>query len=293
MQSVSIVGVGRVGGALALALSRNGFNIENLIYRRSETAEEIASLISPPPSLLSIASAFQIASDVIFIATPDPEIESTASAISSAAKTGATVFHTSGSLSSEVLRALKAKGVHTGSVHPLTSISDPVLGADRFAGAYFCIEGDDDAVTIASQIVASLGGIPFSIPTNHKALYHAAAVMACGHLVALEDIAIEILSKCGLDPAEAKKILMPLIKSTVENLAIQSNREALTGSFARADVSAFDRHMTSFEGKVDGDLIQIYLLLGERSLELAEQQGADAGSVGKLRDRINMAKRNP
>jgi predicted short-subunit dehydrogenase-like oxidoreductase (DUF2520 family) len=293
MQSVSIVGVGRVGGALALALSQKGFTVENLIYRGSETAEEIAPLISPPPSLVSIDSTFQIASEVVFITTPDPEIESVALAISAAIKIGATVFHTSGSLSSEVLRKLQTKGIHTGSVHPLASISDPVLGADRFGGAYFCIEGDEEAVKIAVQLVSALGGIPFSIATEYKALYHAAAVTACGHLVALEDIAIEMLSKCGLDPAEAKKILMPLIKSTVENLAMQSNSEALTGSYARADVSAFERHMSSFEGKVDDDLIQIYLLLGERSLELAEQRGADAGRIGELRERIKIAKRNP
>lgn len=293
MQSVSIVGVGRVGGALALALSQKGISIENLVYRSPDKAHEIASLISPRPALVSIDSAFQLTSDIVFITTPDPEIESAALALSSAIKNGSTVLHASGSLSSGVLRRLFANGIHAGSLHPLVSISDAILGAGRFAGAYFCIEGDEQAVEIATQLVFLLGGIPFSIATESKALYHAAAVTASGHLVALEDIAIEMLSKCVIERDEAKKILMPLIKSTVENLAIQTNSEALTGTFARADLSAFERHIEAFGGKVDGNFVQIYLLLAERSLELAEQRGADTGRVRELRERIKMAKRNP
>jgi len=52
------------------------------------------------------------------------------------------IFHTSGSLSSEILKDLKAVGCPTGSIHPLVSISDVRLGAERFADAYFCVEGD-------------------------------------------------------------------------------------------------------------------------------------------------------
>jgi len=39
---ISIIGIGRVGGALAIALAKNGCEIENLVARKKENAEKIA-----------------------------------------------------------------------------------------------------------------------------------------------------------------------------------------------------------------------------------------------------------
>jgi hypothetical protein len=38
------------------------------------------------------------------------------------------------------------------------------------------------------------------------------------------------------------------------------------------------------------DVVEIYLLLGERSLKLAEANGADASDVQRIRERISIAK---
>ena len=57
---------------------------------------------------------------------------------------------------------------------------------------------------IAEKLVTDLGGKSFSIETKYKTLYHASAVTACGHLVALLDVAFEMLSKCGLDEENCK-----------------------------------------------------------------------------------------
>jgi predicted short-subunit dehydrogenase-like oxidoreductase (DUF2520 family) len=177
-------------------------------------------------------------------------------------------------------------------MHPLVSVSDPVVGADRFRGAYFCIEGNDEAVAAASELAESLGGNPFSIETKFKPLYHASAVMACGHMVALIDAALEMLSRCGIESERAQDVLLPLIRSTIENLETQSPAEALTGTFARADADAFERHLLAFDDEVSGEIRDIYLLLGERSMDLAERRGADPEKVAELRSRISIAKRN-
>ena len=42
------------------------------------------------------------------------------------------------------------------------------------------------AVEAAKKIVDALGGKSFSIETKYKTLYHASAVTACGHLVAVD-----------------------------------------------------------------------------------------------------------
>lgn len=290
MQSVSIIGLGRMGGALAIALSRAGYRVENLIYR-STAVGAITGRISPSARLISFEDLEDVNSDIIFITSADSEIASISSQIASKVKAGSLVFHASGSLSSEILSDVTRVGCYTGSIHPLVSISDPIRGSERFAGAFFCVEGEDNAIAVAREIVANLGGESFSIDTRHKSLYHASAVTASGHLVALIDVAIEMLTKCGVEPDESKRILMPLITSTIENLEVQSTAKALTGTFARADVSTFERHLDALKENVSSEIRRVYLDLGDRSLDLAELEGQDSDNIRKIRDGIMLALR--
>ena len=293
MRKISIIGVGRLGGALAIALSKKGFVIENLIVKTAETAQRIAGIIEPKPRIAALAELSEISSEVVFVTTQDFEIETIAESLAEKLQNSKPfVFHTSGSLSSEVLAPLRQIGCPTGSIHPLVSVSDAVLGAKRFGGAYFCLEGATEAVRVAEKIVGQLGGKPFSIETKYKALYHASAVTACGHLVAVIDAAIEMLAKCGLGETQAKETLLPLIKSTVENLEVQTTAEALTGTFARADVKTFEKHLAALTRDVSGEAREIYLQLGARSAHLAKRQGANAVNLSEILNKISLAKKN-
>lgn len=289
---ISIIGIGRLGGALATALSRKNYAVENLCARNVKNAAEIIKSINPPPKILSEDELSKITSDVIFITTQDYEIEAVAEKLKNNLSNKPIVFHTSGSLSSAVLKELKDVGCAVGSIHPLVSISDWQLGAERFANAFFCVEGDEKSVRVANEIVEQLGGKPFSISTEFKALYHASAVTASGHLTALVDAAIEMLTKCGLQENEAQTILLPLIESTIENLETQATADALTGTFARADVGTLERHLEVLEKNVSPQLLEIYLLLGMRSIQLAERQGASRANLEKIREKLLLAKTN-
>lgn len=292
MQSISIVGIGRAGGALALALSEADYRIDYLVHRDDSTAREIAQYLPDSSKLASSYEFPSITSDIVLIATADPDIASTASSLAAALGSDRpVVLHTSGSLSSSILGSLSSMGCPTGSLHPLVSISDAVSGSQNFSGAYFCIEGDAKAVATAEDIVRTLKGNAFSIPTEFKPLYHAAAVTAAGHIVALIDIAIEMLSRCGVEEARAKDILFPLIASTIKNLEVQTTEQALTGSFARADVAALERHLRSMDGVVSPEIRDVYLRLGERSLDIALSNGANAGEIQRMRELISIAKR--
>ena len=290
--SISIIGAGRLGGAMALALSRKKYRIENLAARKVETVSKIGKLIEPSPVILATNNFLTLTSDVVFITTQDSEIRNVAEQLAEQLPNKPFVFHTSGALSSEVLKSLKSTGCSVGSIHPLVSISDAMLGSEKFANAYFCVEGDDEAVKIAEDIVNQLDGKPFSIPTEHKTLYHASAVTACGHLVALVDAAIEMLTKCGLDETKAQKVLLPLIKSTVENLDTQTTAEALTGTFARADTETLREHLAVLPVNISPEILEIYLILGARSLDLAERHGANRETIEKMRGQILLAKSN-
>jgi predicted short-subunit dehydrogenase-like oxidoreductase (DUF2520 family) len=290
MISVTIIGVGRVGGALALSLPPDTYTIQALVFRGDSNSDNIASQVSPRPMTSAIDELYLITSDVIFITTQDAHIASTAKALAGKISGSPIVFHTSGSYASSILDELKEIGCQTGSVHPLVSISKADMGPTRFPGAFFCVEGTPEAVETGKQIINDLGGRPFSIETKFKTLYHAAAVTACGHLVALFDASVEMMTKCGLSADEAKNILMPLVTSTVQNLSEQSTAAALTGTFARADIETFTRHLTALNENVSDDLLEIYLLLGERSLELAAKQGVSPARIDTLRTKVSIAK---
>jgi len=294
MKTISIIGVGRIGGALALAFNKKSKNyrIENLISRNPDKAHKITENLIDKPNIYTINETEKIKSEIILICTQDSEILNVAEQLTGKLQHKPYIFHVSGSLSSEILNDLKNIGCKTGSIHPLVSVSDAFLGAQRFENAYFCVEGETSAVKLAEKIVKDLNGKPFSIETKHKILYHAAAVTACGHLVAVIDTALEILDKCGLENENARKILLPLIKSTIENLETQTAEQALTGTFARADYPTFEKHLDNLEKNVSPLAVEIYLLLGERSLQLAEKQGADPKSLNKIRKKITLAKKN-
>ncbi|MDQ3633370.1 MAG: DUF2520 domain-containing protein [Acidobacteriota bacterium] len=293
MKSVSIIGVGRVGGALALALCEKGYRIENLISHNIENASKIAEQISSSPGIKTLQN-FQITSeDIIFIAVQDSEIKNVVEKLTqNPPKNETFFFHTSGSLSSEVLSLLKNNKCKTGSIHPLVSISDSFIGVKRFKDSYFCVEGDSEAVKIAEKIVEDLGGKSFSIETKYKTLYHASAVTACGHFAALINTAAEMLETCGIKKSEAKKILMPLVKSTFENMEEQSFAEALTGTFARGDLETLEKHIETLKENATREQAAIYLLLGEQSLKLAGEQGINKNTLEKMTKKISLAKKN-
>lgn len=289
---ISIIGIGRLGGALAIALSANGCEIENLVARNTENSKKIIEVISQKPRILKTSELEEISSEIILITTQDSEIETVAESLSRSLKVKPFVFHTSGSLSSENLQKLKADGCPVGSIHPLVSVSDSLTGAKHFRDVYFCLEGETTAVEKAKELVEILGGKPFSIETRYKTLYHAAAVAACGHLVAVIDVALEMLQKCDLSEEDAREILLPLIKSTIENLETQRTEQALTGTFARADAETLSRQIDVLSKNVSNEIFEIFLLLGARSLRLAEAQGASPNKISQMREMISLAKTN-
>lgn len=282
MITVSIVGAGRVGGALAISLPSEKYLVEGLYSSGREPGDN--------SSVLTVDEVGEITSDIVFVTTQDANIREASIAAGKKMKDFAAIFHTSGACDSSIFSELSENGHPAGSIHPLVSISRPEVGPERFRGAFFCVEGDDAAVRLGKQIVSDLGGRPFSIDTKFKTLYHAAAVTACGHLVALFDASVEMMTKVGLSSEQSKEILMPLVLSTVNNLNEQDTAAALTGTFARADIETFTRHLTSLNDNVSDELLEIYLLLGERSLELAARQGVNADRIDRLRTKVSIAK---
>jgi predicted short-subunit dehydrogenase-like oxidoreductase (DUF2520 family) len=296
--TVSIIGAGRLGCALALALLRRGYTIEAVMARRLGHARRAAKLVGTNTHALASTELDKLpCSDILFITTPDDCIREVAvglaatidsykrnkkSADEGKGNRGRTALHASGALSSDALQSLRDAGFATGSMHPLVSVSDSVHGAESLNSAFFCLEGSSSAVRVAQRVVRALGAQSFSINAEDKALYHAAAVMASGHVTALFDIAMEMLARCGLTPRSARKVLLPLLKSTLENLYTSDPARALTGTFARADTATVKRHLAALHSQAMTDALAAYQLLGKRSLQLAKTAGARPDALREI-----------
>jgi predicted short-subunit dehydrogenase-like oxidoreductase (DUF2520 family) len=277
--TISVVGAGRLGTALARALFLAGYRIQALVSQRASHAKAAAALIDRSAVAFSANQLHLLPpSKLILITTPDdkiPEIAQKLAVLQKEPVPGAVVLHTSGAMSSDVLSPLSDHGFHVGSLHPLVSVSNSRAAADIFSGAFFCLEGDVPAVNIARAIVRSLRGESFSIPSQNKPLYHVAAVMASGHVVALFDLATTMLVQCGLTEKKARQVLLPLLQSTVRNLMTSDPAHALTGTFARGDLVTVKRHLKALTASGFSSTLEIYKLLGGKSLELASESDLD------------------
>jgi predicted short-subunit dehydrogenase-like oxidoreductase (DUF2520 family) len=268
---VSIIGSGRLGTALAVALARRGYSIRSLVARRPQKAQQAARLLDAEVQVLAAKQLRSLlTADVFLITVPDDQIADVAAELSRLRFTGI-ALHTSGALSAEILAPLREKGWRIGSVHPLMSVSDARDGAAALRGGYWSVEGDKDALRVAKEIVRDLGGKSFSIRSEDKPLYHAAAVMVSGNVTALFDVALEMLVQCGLTRKTARLVLLPLIASTLRNLEIMDPAEALTGTFSRGDVETVKRHLASLKKHELAGALELYRLLGLRSLELTKK----------------------
>jgi predicted short-subunit dehydrogenase-like oxidoreductase (DUF2520 family) len=301
--TISIIGAGRLGTTLGRALAEAGYRIQGVSSRRAVTARRAAKLIGPSVQPVAGLRFDKLPdTDVLLITTPDDVIGSIAAQLSRSHRSVAeaekgnprrpksrrrVVLHASGALSSAVLEPLRSAGFAVGSMHPLVSISNPSVPIAVFRGAFFCLEGERMAISVARALARDLGAETFSISTSRKPLYHAAAVMSSGHVVALFDIATEMLVECGLSPARARAVLVPLLQSTVLSLVSQAPAQALTGTFARGEATTAREHLAALKTGDLGEGLAAYKLLGKRALRLAAKKGLSRKALAELAAEID------
>lgn len=288
-----------MGTALGVALRRAEHHIEVVVTKTVPSARRAAKLIGgraatladrPPKNAPDTVSRL-VQSDLLLISTPDDVLKAVAATLAGRirragpdrGKAQRYALHTSGAVSSEVLAPLRAVGFSVGSLHPLVSVSDAGAAYDRFRDAHFCVEGDRAATRVARSLVKELGGHPFTIASDAKPLYHAAATVSSGHVTALFDLAIEMLQECGLTKGRARQILAPLLKSTAANLGTQSPADALTGAFARGDVATVAKHLEALKAKKMTLAADLYAVLGLRAVRLAESTKRNRRSLSDIK----------
>lgn len=243
MKRVRIIGPGRAGRSLGRALRDVGWAADPEYRGRGDELGDAA-----------------VGVDVVVIATPDDVIAAVADAIGPVA--GTAVVHLSGSRGLEELRGHR----RAGALHPLVSLPDDEVGARRLTrGAWFAVAGDPIVVEMAT----ALGGRTFEVADEHRAAYHAAAVIASNHLVALLGQAERVGGSAGV-PFEA---LVDLVRVTVANVADLGPAAALTGPAARGDDETIRRHLAA----LGDDERAAYEAMAAEARRLAGRTGPAAG----------------
>lgn len=273
--SVAVIGGGRLGTAMGRQLAAAGYRITGVCCRTEASARRSAAVIGTETA---VTDPLEITPQavLVLITTPDDTIAETYQAIvkRNGFSQDATVLHCSGSLPSTILTAPGDTGIAKGSFHPLQSFAAAdKTDANPFAGIVAAIEGDRRALEIATRIGKDLAVSCFTIRTESKALYHAAAVVASNYLVSLVDIAFSLLESAGINRQDAVTILYPLIRGTLANIGTVGIPEALTGPIARGDVKTIEDHLHHIRVR-NKDLQGIYSHLGMHTIRLAEKKGS-------------------
>ena len=277
---LQIIGPGRAGLALGAALQGKDA-VGQLTFVGRTDLPPAHPLFSGPEPAARYRTAVDSAAhpdSILLIAVPDHAIAPVAEAVAaSALPAPVPVLHLSGALGSEVLSPLAARGIPTGSLHPLVAFADEDA-ATLLSGAWFGVEGDVAACRAAERIVEWLGGTVLPLSTEGKPLYHAAAVMASNHLVALLSVAEEWMQRAGVPAEVARGALLSLAEGAMENVRRRGPVEGLTGPVVRGDLSTVSAHLARLSGK---DL-HLYSVLASIALELASQRGLDEAAAAGI-----------
>ncbi len=270
----AVIGVGRLGSALARALRAAGYNLSLVMGSSpdSATARTLASEIGCSPAR-SIDEILERAG-VVFLCVPDARLTEVVDKL--AAETQSVIYkgevtrligHTAGSVGVSVLEPLASAGWEVFALHPAVSIADRNTLPEVLRNRYAALTASEGAKQTALEIARSIGLIPFELPEEARAAYHLSCAVASNFLVTLAALAGRIAADAGVGDPSA--LHLSLMQSTIDNLSKLRPDEALTGPIARGDVSTVAAHL---EVLADSNpaMLDPYIALARATLELAD-----------------------
>jgi predicted short-subunit dehydrogenase-like oxidoreductase (DUF2520 family) len=179
IESVKVIGAGRVGSAVMARLAERGVEARN---------DAQIVLLCVPDSAIAATVRCQ---------TPDPS---------------QWVAHTSGATG---LSALDPH-VRRFGLHPLRSFTR-ARGPEQLDGAPAAITAEtDEARRVGFDLARLLGLEPFTLAEEDRALYHAGAAIASNYLVTLQRAAAEIFREVGAPEDGIRSLMQSVIDNGFE-----------------------------------------------------------------------------
>ncbi|MBA2571011.1 MAG: DUF2520 domain-containing protein [Chloroflexi bacterium] len=283
---IGIIGAGRVGTALGVALVRAGWPVVAVASRDPDRRARFAALV-PTAHAFASPSGLLDEVDVVLVCVPDDVIGAVAAEVR--LYSGQAIVHTSGALAAEILSPARAAGTSIGSFHPLVAVADPERAVADMRGATVALEGDPDLLPLLADMAEAIGAQPVRLPPGGKPAYHAAAMLAAGGFIGLLDGIAEVARGAGLDEAGSLAVYGPLIRQSLANAEALGIAAALTGPFARGDRGTVVAHLDALQRLAPGAL-PLYRTVAEREIALAQRRGElSAEAAGSLRGLLDPA----
>ncbi len=239
--TLNVVGCGRVGQTLARLLHERGLcQVQDLKARSPESAHRAASFIGAGQAVDTLAAMRP--AELWMLSVPDTQVQAVASELATVwpgppGHRTPMAFHCSGFLQAAAMAALGGRGCTLASVHPVLNFASASTGVAQFPGTPCGIEGEATALDILRPLLEGIGGRCFAVQSEHKALYHAAAVFSSNYLVVLQAIAREAWLAAGVPQELLPDVHAALLQATVTNTLALGPAGAITGPAARGDTA--------------------------------------------------------
>lgn len=282
-ERVSVIGMGKVGTALASVLSSRGYEVTKVCDTSEEHRKRAAMLVGATVTDDCIEAARD--ADIVLIATPDGAIEGVCRRVADSGLevAGKIFLHMSGAVTLSALDSARERGATTLCVHPLQTFADLEGAVRSLPGSTFAVTCSPEVEPWARGLVEEMGGRMLLVKEGDKALYHAAAVMACSFLTVVEYAAFEACLGLGFSEQEAAEAFIPLVGATLENVARMGAVESLTGPLVRGDAGTLEANLAALE-RFDPDIAELYRSVSLYGLRLVAERGElDEDTIGKMR----------
>lgn len=270
LPTLNIIGAGRLGKTLAHLWQQSGtVRIQAVCNRSLASSQRAAGFIQAGQAHEDYAQLPR--ADLWLLACGDDQLGHCCQQLCAQhAFSGQEImFHCSGALTAqEALAPAQTVGLHIASIHPIKSFADPQQAVHSFGGTHCGMEGDEAALNQLIPLFENIGAQLFAIKAQAKTLYHAASVIACNYLVALQELSIQTYQQAGVEREQAMQILQPIVQDTVGNIFTLGTQAALTGPIARGDVRTVTKQLVALQSW-QADYADIYRLLGKVATQLA------------------------
>ncbi|WP_020559695.1 Rossmann-like and DUF2520 domain-containing protein [Thiofilum flexile] len=284
MKTLNILGAGRLGQTLGyLWHHHSALTLQALANRTLASTQTAQQFIGAGQCFTLDHIAAMPKADLWLLACPDDHIQTYCEQLAATHDlTNCLVFHCSGALTAQaVLASAQQQGAGVASIHPIKSFAQPSLAIQTFSGTYCGVEGDSAALQTLIPLFDTLGTHCVGIKAEAKTLYHAASVIACNYLVALQELALQTYAQAGVERDQALAILQPIVTTTVENIFQLDTTQALTGPIARGDVQTVAKQIHALQNW-NRRYAELYQSLGQIALQLAQKQHNLAPSSTEL-----------
>jgi predicted short-subunit dehydrogenase-like oxidoreductase (DUF2520 family) len=246
--SVAIIGPGRAGTAVGVALVRAGHRVVAVGGGSEASRTRFMSYVAGARGCADVGDAVTD-TGLVVLAVPDDAITDvvTTLAVDDRLREGMRVIHLSGAAGLEPLRRATLAGCMTAALHPAQSLTLDPFDPEALIGAAWAVTARERDRGWASALVTQLGGDPHDVGDDRRVLYHAALAVGSNVVGAAVAMARQLLIAARVDDPAA--FLAPLVENSTAN-ALRGGAKALTGPVVRADVGTLAAHLRALEHDV-------------------------------------------